>query len=136
MKKLKDFLVALIILAIIIAVFWLIHPDWLFGDKDDAGRSLEAEQAVLAENYEVEIQKIIAEYNNLVANNNLSPDRADSLKERLLNLRVPSEYRDGHVNLVLSLDSMKSYLSGQEIGDKIKGLDFLNEAKEKLNLQF
>jgi hypothetical protein len=136
MKKLKDFLVALIILAIIVAAFWLIRPDWLFGDNNDEGANLEVEQAVLAENYEVEVQKIISEYNNLVANNNLSSSSADGLKERLMNLRVPSEYRDGHINLVLSLDSMKSYLSDQEIGDKIKGLDFLNKAKEKLNLQF
>ena len=66
----------------------------------------------LERQYRAEIKKLMPEYQNVVEN--AETGKAASLREKILALKMPKEYRNLHAKLVLLLDSIED---GQDMAE-------------------
>ncbi len=76
--------------------------------------------ADLEENYKVEAKQIFNEYLALINQAGFTQEQISQIKNKLLDLKVPTKFKDLHINLVLALTKMEDYLA---TGDQMKKTD-------------
>jgi hypothetical protein len=94
----------------------------------------------LKSTYQQEARKIVGDYDLFLAQlaaATTSPDtgaddriaRTRAMKERLLSLTVPTEFKDLHLNLILSLSDVEQYLADDSAQGMAAGQELLAQAK-------
>lgn len=71
--------------------------------------------------YQENVVKLLSNYNSL---ENLNSEEKEDLKNSLLNLMVPEDFKDFHLNLVIALSGANDY--SERINDIIKNNSWLN----------
>ena len=118
MKK-RGNILYFIIFVIVIAVIVLIYNSVGVYNvtTDDAVQVDEyVDMVQLAQEYKDKIIDIIPEYRSILENENI--EAIDGVRDQLLKLKMPKEYREAHAQLVLLLDSLKEDMDFS--GTKIK----------------
>lgn len=108
--------------------------------KEKQNQAPKVNLAQLKADYEKNTKIIFGEYDNFLAelqNTTTTPSKDDSLKrisgykERLLALTVPEEFRDLHLNLVLSLSKLEIYFNEGKKEEKTACNDLVEKIKNK-----
>lgn len=101
---------------------------------------------LLAREYETEIEKILGDLDIMIDNftstssmqseviSTSSEDammdnevKPSMLKARLMNITVPDEYRELHINIVLAVSKFEEYIETQDENDLLRGIDLVRE---------
>ncbi len=52
-----------------------------------------------------------------------------TLRNQLTEIKVPTEFKDLHLDLLLALNKIDSYLNGRNEEERLAGLDLISQAK-------
>ncbi len=83
--------------------------------------------------YKNDVNNILSNYSNLIQTNNFTAAQIKSIKKQLLGLKVPSMFKDLHVNLVLAVTKMENFLSNGNSEDKFFSQKMINKSKKNYN---
>lgn len=147
MTKNAKFLSILILISVAILGFLLLTSKLQKIDKLEQGlnnsdqkQQAKVDMQQVRSDYQREAKKIIGEYDqflNELQNASSSPSletgsstaKTTDLKERLLALTVPGEFKDMHLNLILSLSNIEKYLVAGSKTDQTAGEELFKQAK-------
>jgi len=114
MSKKANFFIFLII--VLLAVLCLIiisetiqKSDQQQVNKNDNKNQVKNEQ--LENNYKEQVKLIFARYLELVEGESYSYEQISIIKSELLNLKVPTKFKDLHLDLVFIMTKMEDYLT-------------------------
>lgn len=85
--------------------------------------------ADLEENYKVEAKQIFNEYLALINQAGFTQEQIGQIKNKLLDLKVPTKFKDLHINLVLALTKMEDYLTTGEQTKKTDSQQIINQVE-------
>ncbi|MFA4941709.1 MAG: hypothetical protein WC582_03935 [Patescibacteria group bacterium] len=134
-KKLKIFLV-LAIVAVFLFFYLLITSESFKQEannkiNDLRGKTGETQEQITA-SYKISTSKIISDYLRLESGN-ITINEIKSFKEKLLGLKVPAEFKNLHLSLIMALDNMENYLGGESDAGKTESEKVINQAKADYN---
>jgi len=95
-------------------------------DKEVKSGTTKIEQLEIS--YRQQAQPIVANYLGLLKNN-YTIDQVSQIKNKLLDLRVPTKFKNLHINLVLALTKMENYLTGGKESEKVESQQIISQAK-------
>lgn len=91
----------------------------------------EIQPAILIEQLKIEYKekanKIIVSYLDLLDHEKLEINNLNEIKARLLELKLPEDFKELHVNLVLAFDKMENYLLNENTEDELKSQQLIDE---------
>lgn len=87
------------------------------------------ENKKMEENYKKESARIVGEYLNLTENPEYKPEQIGMIKQELLDLIVPTKFKDLHLNLVLAMSQMEIFSNAQAPEAKTASQELITEAK-------
>jgi cell division protein FtsB len=90
--------------------------------RQTGSASLEAE-------YKLKTKEFFTAYENLIKNNNFTEKNITELKNNLLALRVPAQFKELHIKFVLILTKMENYLNQKDEREKSDSLQAANQLK-------
>ena len=143
MPKKTTFFIFLIIILLIMVVYLIFGPtidnqNQTIGYEQTANQNNNqqadklVDMGLLAKAYKTEVKVILNNYLRQTQDKSiLTAEYAEQIKSQLLNLKMPTKFKDLHLNLVLALDKMEDYLiDGCE--EKLQASqELINQAKEK-----
>lgn len=137
-NKTKIFIFFIIILLIIAVYFAVISKP---AKQDQAEKQNDAKTNnvvdamlnldLLKKNYKAETKVILANYLRIAQDETINIESVKRTKEQLLSLKVPTEFKELHLNLVLALDEMEDYLENGDEADKRKSQEMIEQEKTK-----
>lgn len=80
-------------------------------------------------NYQSRVKEIFNDYSGLNLSEGLTKEKTTELKGKLLDLKVPAEFKQLHVNFVLALTHLENYLSGRQTQEKILSRQIIEQIK-------
>jgi len=91
----------------------------------------------LVSDYKNSVSRILTDYWQLVQGKDIPAEEGEYLKNRLLELKVPADFKELHLNLVMALVKLEDYLkngdekkkeeSGQLVNQASSDYDWLNK---------
>ena len=135
MKKKYLFLILLILLVLLIALYIVFTPektDYYLKLEESIAKESKVNVVINASDYKKEILPILNSYLDLLENNSFSEENILNLKTNILEIKVPKNYKELHLNIILALERMEEFIKTENEEDKISSVNLLNEAKKKL----
>ncbi|MBU4347020.1 hypothetical protein L6249_03315 [Candidatus Parcubacteria bacterium] len=86
---------------------------------------------LLKKSYKAKTKVILANYLRIAQDETINIESVKQTKEQLLSLKVPIEFKELHLNLVLALDEMEDYLENGDEADKRKSQEMIEQEKTK-----
>lgn len=83
----------------------------------------------LTNNYQEQAGVIIANYLKLLKDDSYNLDQVKQIKDKLLELKVPTIFKNLHIDLVLALTKMENFLLEGKEPDKIESQRIINQIK-------
>ncbi len=83
----------------------------------------------LEEEYKAGTKNILADYSTLLEDKDLSLDKVEVDKNKLLGLKVPGQFKDLHLNFVLAVSKMEDYLKTGKSEDRAASQRMIGEIK-------
>ena len=109
-----SFIIAIIIVG---GLFWLVNNKQDIGSKTTAV-DLEA----LSAEYKIKVGQLMPSYEQLLDESTVDAGTISSLKEELLELKMPTEFKDLHIELVLLLDQLEDSGVSNDLQNKFEAL--------------
>lgn len=133
----KNFKIILILLAVVITVILILvvvlsqNPENNFlekiGDKENSEEKVDL--AALSEEYKEGISEALAEFSDLSETSELNVPRIEEIKNKVLNLKLPPEFKNLHLNFILAMARMEDYLSTGAEEAKLTAVDMIEKIK-------
>jgi len=122
MKSKKGGIIFFIIISVVFILLVFIYQNkGVIQDRIEEKPAVDLQK--MAGEYKESIKLIKPLYEDLIsrANENLQDKKAiNNLRSKLLELKMPAEFREAHVELVLLLDKIEQGISGEEAKEKFK----------------
>ncbi|MBI4779316.1 hypothetical protein HY797_02600 [Candidatus Falkowbacteria bacterium] len=129
MQKKQKILIFLL-LVLFVLVLYLILTSESARKIDNSGKPIKSESSVSPENgYKLKTKEFLSAYENLIKADSLAEKDIMELKNKLLDLRVPLEFKELHMRFILALNSMENYLSQKDEQGKSDSLQAFNQLK-------
>ncbi|MDD5031748.1 MAG: hypothetical protein PHR36_01750 [Patescibacteria group bacterium] len=128
-KKLK---ILIILLAVIFALFLylVLTSRPLDGNvKTEADNQSDEIKEKLINDYKNNANRILADYRQLTEGENVSAEEGGYLKSRLLELKVPADFKELHLNLVMALTKLNDYLKTGNEKEREESERLISQAK-------
>lgn len=87
----------------------------------------------LEADYTREVKPIFAELVELINQQKYTNQEVSRLKQQLLNLIVPTKFKNLHLDLFLAIIKMENYLASGKSSEKIESQQLINQAKADYN---
>jgi len=87
----------------------------------------------LKNNYQNAVPKILDEYASIINKESFVLEEIADVKNKLLDLKVPQEYKELHLSLVLALTEMENFLITEIPESKQKSQQYITQAKNNYN---
>lgn len=132
MSKNGKILLSLLALAVLLIVFLALRSKPLAQtppQNEGAVEKVDLEQ--LEKNYKKEVKIILADYSALIKEGEPAKEAIISIKEKLLGLKVPAEFKDLHLNLVLAVAKMAESANEANANGKEAGAKLIQDLKAK-----
>lgn len=130
MGKQTKILLGLFIVALIIVLSWLLFFKPVKPVSGPAKNNIaQVDLKKLEEEYRVETKNILTDYSALLEANNLSIDKVEADKNKLLDLKVPVQFKDLHLNFVLAVSKMEDFLKNGKSEDRDASRRMISEIK-------
>lgn len=126
----KERILIMLILVFLLATVYLILTSKPIQKIDQSRLASDNNNiARLEEKYQAQAKNIFSDYEKLIANNNYTIEQITQIKNKLLNLKVPTKFKDLHINLILALTRMENWLINKNESEKIAGEQIINQVK-------
>jgi hypothetical protein len=125
-------LLTLLIVAIILVFYLVIKSKPLSRipeQPNEQTRKVDLKQ--LESDYKSEAKGILNDYSLLISKENLKVEEVKIIRDRLLGLKVPAEFKDLHLNLVLALAKMSESVNEAEVKEKEASAKLIQDLKAK-----
>lgn len=128
-KKLK---ILVVLLVIILALFFYLV---LTSQSLNGGEAVKGEnesqkiKEKLVSDYKNSANRILTDYWQLSQGKDVSAEEGEYLKNRLLELKVPADFKELHLNLVMALVKLENYWQTGDEGEKSESERLVNQAK-------
>lgn len=83
----------------------------------------------LDNDYRIIVKKLVNDFLYLTDNNSLTIDKTKQIKNELLDLRVTDNYKNIHLNLVLSIAKMENFFNTGNNSDRLSSVEIINKTK-------
>ena len=123
-------LLTLLIVAIILVFYLVIKSKPLSRipeQPNEQTRKVDLKQ--LESDYKSEAKGILDDYSVLISKENLKVEEVKIIRDRLLGLKVPAEFKDLHLSLVLAVAKIEKSLADDSKEGRIAGREAINEIK-------
>ncbi len=132
-KNIKLIIVVTALIIISATVFLYLNTQELTLN-DQAGQfSRKVDIAELERNYKKDMAAIYKDISLLIDSGKMEEENVDQLRDRLLAMRVPKEYKDLHIGMVLALDKIDKYAEQGSGDSKAEGEKMIEELNQKYN---
>jgi len=124
-KNIKAILFFSITSLVLIAAFFLLlaaHPATKY--RPTASQPILVQTAAKVDptkieaDYKVSVTAAVKEYADASGKNNLTPEEVSKTKNQLLALKVPTQFKDLHISLIMAMVKMESYFTSGNQADK------------------
>lgn len=139
MSKKGKILLFLLIIIFVVLIYLIIttesdivsNSDIVSSNKETASNQVKNDNYLeeLKNNYKENVSKILSQYLKLADQSDFNIAKAESIKDELLGLKMPVEYKDLHFSLILAINKMESYLLEGDEQIKIASRQIINQAK-------
>ncbi|MDD5290827.1 MAG: hypothetical protein PHZ04_01800 [Patescibacteria group bacterium] len=127
-KKLK---ILIVLLVIILALFLYLV---LTSRPLDGGAGVKANNQAneikekLISDYKNNASRILTDYWQLAEGKDIPVEEGEYLKNRLLELKVPADFKELHLNLVMALTKLNNYLENGDEEEKEESEQMVNQS--------
>ena len=129
MAKKDNFLIFLLVILLVL-VFYLILTSESVKRTENFSQEVKNNAAVALEtNYKDKAKQIFADYEKLTQDKNFTNEKIAELKNKLLGLKVPTKFKELHIQFVLALTKIENYLSRQDEQEKSISQQITNQLK-------
>jgi hypothetical protein len=97
-------------------------------DRPVAEEGIQQDAGAMAEKYTGQLKFLVADYREAISNDELDTEKIKNIKNSILDLMVPAQYRDLHVQIVLALVKMEEFVKNKDQAYKIESSNLINEA--------
>lgn len=130
MFLLKKISLILIIVALTLAVFFIVKRDKVEIINKNKNKS-EVDLTLLEKIYKSEVKVIIANYLRLAQNGINEAEQARQAKNQLLDLKVPTKFKELHLNLALALTKAEDAINENNEAKLRESQEMINNEKMK-----
>lgn len=88
---------------------------------------------LIKETYKAKVKIILANYYRFASDESLDLEQVEKTKSELLSLKVPTEFMDAHLELILALDKMENYFENKDEELKKESLKIIEKIKNENN---
>ncbi|MFA4833493.1 MAG: hypothetical protein WC619_01435 [Patescibacteria group bacterium] len=127
-KKLKILIVLLVIVLVLFLYLVLTSRPLDGGAGVKADNQADEIKEKLVSDYKNSANRILADYWQLVQGKDVPAEEGGYLKNRLLELKVPADFKELHLNLVMSLTKLEDYLKNGDEKEKEESGRLMNKA--------
>jgi len=122
-------LILLIIFFLLIIVYLILTAETVV--KNDQVNSATDQNKIieLEQQYKKQVIAIFNDYTKLITGESYTLEQVSQLKNRLLDLKVPTKFKDLHINFVLSLTRLENYLLDKDEAEKAKSQQVIGQLK-------
>ncbi|MEK7557987.1 MAG: hypothetical protein AAB530_02150 [Patescibacteria group bacterium] len=128
-KKREQILISLIIVSLLVITYLIITSKTVQKVNQSNLATNNITTAQMEEKYKAQVKKILNYYEKLISTNDYTLGQIVQTKNKLLNLQVPTKFKDLHINLVLTLTRMENYLTNKDEAEKIIAQQLINQIK-------
>lgn len=125
-KKLKILICLLI--ALLLLVLYLILTSESATNKNQSA-SIEKTNIQMENEYIKQAKEIFSAYNNLTVSDNFTREQVSALKNQLLELKVPTKFKELHINLVMAMTKMENFFDSNNEEEKTSGQQIISQLK-------
>lgn len=129
MTKKSKILLFLIFIIFLLFLYLVITSKPVNNVKLNDDRQLGEMDIKLDENYKKEASRILSFYSRLVKEGEINLDKVKDIKNQLLGLRVPTEFKNLHLSLVFALTKRENYLINGDNKEKLASQQLISQAK-------
>jgi competence protein ComGC len=130
MSKQLKILLILLIIAILLVLYLIMTAKTIERDQDKTSNQADKINLEQLENrYKDEVKNIFVNYSELIKDENFDVEQIRSIKNQLLDLRVPTKFKDLHLQFVLAITKMEDFLQTGDKEEKINSQQMINEIK-------
>ncbi|NCQ16486.1 hypothetical protein GW814_02445 [Candidatus Falkowbacteria bacterium] len=126
-KKLKVLLLLLAVLLLL--VLYLILTSESAREESRPAPAKNEAAVQLENNYTTEAKELFNDYSKMVQADSFTLEGLAALKNKILDLKVPTKFKELHINLVLALTKMENYLNSRNEQEKIFSQQMVNQLK-------
>jgi uncharacterized protein YpmS len=129
MSKNLKILIALLAVIAVLFLYLVLTSRPLDGNIElEANNQSEEINTRLVNDYKNNANKILASYWQLSRDKEISIEECGYLKDRLLELKVPSDFKELHLNLVMAFDKLEDYLENGGEKEKAESKRIIEQA--------
>lgn len=88
------------------------------------------DMAKLEKDYEDNFKRIFSQFAQLASEEKINKEIVGTIKNETLALKVPTKYKDLHIDFVLALVKMENYFSGGDNKEEAASLDAIKRIQE------
>ena len=125
-KKTRNIFLLFIVLVLLVSIYLLLSYE--SSDRPVAEECIQQDAGAMAEKYTGQLKFLVADYREAISNDELDTEKIKNIKNSILDLMVPAQYRDLHVQIVLALVKMEEFVKNKDQAYKIESSNLINEA--------
>ncbi len=132
MSKNAKILIILLAVVVLAAIYLLFNLHSLARNKQEGAKVAQTSAVDLKKmetDYKARSKTILADYEKLAEEPDVKEAQIQGAKSRLLDLKVPTQFKDLHINLVLAMVKMEDFLKTGDANEKIASQQMINQAK-------
>lgn len=127
---LKKIIILLLVAVLALAVYFIYNkkPVGEIGNKIEKIEKVDTEK--LENNYKAEVKLIFARFLVLAGRDDLSVLELRQVRDELLELKVPTKFKDLHLGFALAISRLENFLSGGDDKEKEISRDIIKKIKQ------
>lgn len=124
----KKILIFLIVIAVLLLAYLVLSSETILQNENSVDQNILIDKEIMTSDYKRESARIISDYYYILSSKQTNIDQIRECKKKLLDLKVPSEYKDLHIQLVLAVTKMETYLLDKDEREWSESLEMINKA--------
>lgn len=130
MSKKSKILIFLLIITLLLFLYLVLTSESLGrGANTKINSRADEIKEKLSNDYKTAVSKIVNDYEQLAGETETAAGEGEHLKNQLLELKVPAEFKDLHFSLVLALIKLENYWQTGGEEEKSESERLVNQAK-------
>ena len=127
--KILIFLLSILLLLVLYLIFTSESVKETASPDNSGGPTKQDNSAMLENDYKLKAKEFFTAYETLIKNNGFTEENLTELKNKLLGLKVPVQFKEPHIKFVLALTRMENYLSQKDEREKSDSFQAINQLK-------
>ena len=129
MEKKAKILIVLLLVLLLLVLYLIFTSESVKEANNPALETKQDNSAMLETDYKLKAKEFFTAYEGLIKNNNFTEQNITELKTKLLELKVPAQFKELHIKFVLALTRMENYLSQKNEQEKSDSFQAVNQLK-------